>query len=254
MIDALRKTHPEATPAHVLARVRHRCIPTQSALLAMAGEGATVRIQTLNLHHLFLAKTNPDFRRAILSADAVTADGWPVAWAFRQLGTRVDRVTGSDLIVDLVNDAHPGMRVALIGTSSAVGEQFKTLLRSRGLELVLQLHSRADEWDPVLVAEALRREGASLVLVAVTPPKGDCFAAQLREAGVAATVIGVGGGIDMLLGEQVRAPMLWRRARLEWLFRMAKSPRRLGRRYVLECLPTFLSGVLPLALTRRHGG
>ena len=46
----------------------------------------------------------------------------------------------------------------------------------------------------------------------------------------------VGAGIDFVTGKQRRAPRLFRAARMEWLWRAALSPKRLGPRYVRGAL------------------
>jgi N-acetylglucosaminyldiphosphoundecaprenol N-acetyl-beta-D-mannosaminyltransferase len=44
-------------------------------------------------------------------------------------------------------------------------------------------------------------------------------------------MIGVGGSLDMLVGELKRAPSWMQRTGTEWIARMVQEPRRLGRRY-----------------------
>ncbi|MGI8439073.1 MAG: WecB/TagA/CpsF family glycosyltransferase, partial [Thermoleophilaceae bacterium] len=46
-------------------------------------------------------------------------------------------------------------------------------------------------------------------------------------------VMGVGGAIDVAAGLTRRAPELWQRAGLEWLWRMLQEPGRLGKRYLV---------------------
>jgi UDP-N-acetyl-D-mannosaminuronic acid transferase (WecB/TagA/CpsF family) len=42
----------------------------------------------------------------------------------------------------------------------------------------------------------------------------------------------VGAGVDFVTGAQVRAPVWVRRLAMEWLWRLASSPRRLFGRYL----------------------
>jgi len=46
----------------------------------------------------------------------------------------------------------------------------------------------------------------------------------------------IGAGLDFLSGAQVRAPALFRRLSLEWLWRMLSQPRRLTGRYLRSAL------------------
>jgi N-acetylglucosaminyldiphosphoundecaprenol N-acetyl-beta-D-mannosaminyltransferase len=41
------------------------------------------------------------------------------------------------------------------------------------------------------------------------------------------------------------APRWVRVTKIEWFYRLAQEPRRLFRRYFIECLPVFLKVILP---------
>jgi N-acetylglucosaminyldiphosphoundecaprenol N-acetyl-beta-D-mannosaminyltransferase len=62
--------------------------------------------------------------------------------------------------------------------------------------------------------------------------------------------MGVGGSIDIVAGVTRRAPRWMQAAGLEWLFRLAQEPRRLGRRYLVTNAQ-FL-GLLGRELLRRR--
>jgi N-acetylglucosaminyldiphosphoundecaprenol N-acetyl-beta-D-mannosaminyltransferase len=44
--------------------------------------------------------------------------------------------------------------------------------------------------------------------------------------------MGVGGSFDVVAGDVRRAPALWQRFGLEWLYRLLQEPRRLSGRYL----------------------
>ena len=207
------------------------------------------------MHHLALYERDDAFAAAVDSADAWTADGWPVKVLFGLVGRRVRRATGSDLCRDLVQkpQALPGVRrIALIGASAEAGERFGSLLDHADRALVLTEHGRSAEWDAVLLTERLRKARPDLVVVAVTPPAGEIVAAALREAGLPAWVIGVGGGIDMVTGLQPHTPRILRRVGGEWLWRLVHDPRRLFRRYILQCLPVVVRAPATVREVRRR--
>ena len=56
-------------------------------------------------------------------------------------------------------------------------------------------------------------------------------------------ITGVGGGVmrDVLAGTVKRAPRLWQKLRLEWLWRLLSDPKR-WRRYL--AIPRFMQAVL----------
>lgn len=54
-------------------------------------------------------------------------------------------------------------------------------------------------------------------------------------------MIGAGGSLDVFAGVAERAPEKWQRANLEWLYRLLKDPKRIGR---MMSLPKFMLTVL----------
>jgi N-acetylglucosaminyldiphosphoundecaprenol N-acetyl-beta-D-mannosaminyltransferase len=71
-------------------------------------------------------------------------------------------------------------------------------------------------------------------------PAGELVAHALRERGLPAAIIGVGGSVDMLTGVTQLVPAPVGRLGLEWLFRFVQEPRRLFRRYFVEGVPFLL--------------
>ena len=73
------------------------------------------------------------------------------------------------------------------------------------------------------------------VLLAVGAPQQELLAHEMRASGrVRGTGLCIGAGIDFLVGAQSRAPRLVQRAHLEWAWRLAREPRRLWRRYLVD--------------------
>jgi N-acetylglucosaminyldiphosphoundecaprenol N-acetyl-beta-D-mannosaminyltransferase len=46
-------------------------------------------------------------------------------------------------------------------------------------------------------------------------------------------VHGVGGSFDVMAGKVERAPVIWQKLGLEWLYRVKQEPGRLWRRYLV---------------------
>ena len=224
-----------------------KVLSSSESMLASIASGS--RIVTVNLYHLVLFERDRGFADSLTAADCWTADGWPVQLLWRLAGIPVSRVTGSGLCQALVGEdiaAVPVRRVALIGGSSRSGDRFSELLERRGRTLVFREHGDRATWDARRMAASIDAAGPDLVLVAVNSPFCELFAADLQRL-LSAAIVGVGGGVDMVTGAQRRAPRAVVHARMEWLWRLAHDPRRLWRRYVLECLP-FLIFRAPRAL------
>ena len=59
---------------------------------------------------------------------------------------------------------------------------------------------------------------------------------------------GIGGTLDTIAGNVKRAPRLWCRYHMEWLYRLLKEPKRIQRQKVL---PLFAIAVLQAWASRR---
>ena len=195
-------------------------------------------LATLNVDHLEKLRRDAAFRAAYRAHDLVVADGNPIVWMSQIAGRPVGLVPGSDLVVPLAEAAaRAGVAVALIGGSDAALGRARDQLAARvpGLRVVL-CHAPGFPFDPDgaeagALIERIADAGAGLCLLGLGAPRQERFAARARAALPAVGFASIGAGLDFLSGDQRRAPMLARRAKLEWLWRMASDPRRLAGRY-----------------------
>jgi N-acetylglucosaminyldiphosphoundecaprenol N-acetyl-beta-D-mannosaminyltransferase len=190
-----------------------------------------------NVHMVTLARRDETLRAAMAGADLVTSDGMPLVWLLRRRHPWAERVAGPDLMAALCAEvAMRRLPVYLLGGGEVVNAALDAALRARWPDLVIA--GRASPSvpdrpgpDPDRVA-AIRASGARLVFVGLGCPKQELWLAA-NAAATGAVCLGVGQAFDVLAGTAPRAPAWMRRAGLEWLFRLAREPRRLGRRYLV---------------------
>jgi exopolysaccharide biosynthesis WecB/TagA/CpsF family protein len=85
------------------------------------------------------------------------------------------------------------------------------------------------EWDEI--AERIRASGARIVFVGLGCPRQELWASALSDR-LGMPAVCVGTAFDYhAVGED--APMWMQRSGLQWLWRLAREPRRLWRRYLL---------------------
>ena len=201
---------------------------------------------TPNVDHIVKAERHADFRRAYSRADLSLADGMPLVWASRLLGSPLpEKVSGSDLAVPLMRlAAERGWRVYLLGGGPGVAEEArKSLTREVGAVVVgtdspVIGPDGTDERSEQTL-ERLTAANPDLVLVAFGAPKQELWIDRFAEQLGPAVAMGVGGSLDFITGQVKRAPAWMSRAGLEWLFRLLQEPRRMWRRYLVED-PVFL--------------
>ncbi|MER6946407.1 WecB/TagA/CpsF family glycosyltransferase [Nonomuraea sp. NPDC000554] len=221
-----------------------------------AGRGG--RIVTPNVDICRAAARDVALRELVNSGDLVVADGMPLVWASRLLGTPLpQRVTGADLIWTLsAMAASRGWPVYLLGGApgAAVAAARELASRCPGLGVcgVEAPPYRFDESRAGL--ERVRRRVAAarprLVFVGLGFPRQERLIEELRRELPGAWFVGCGAAIAFAAGQVARAPLWMRRAGLEWLFRLLSEPGRLARRYLVDDLP-FALRLLGGCLLRR---
>lgn len=210
---------------------------------AEAGRGG--RIVTPNVDICRAAARDPALRRLVRSAEIVVADGMPLVWAARLLGTPLpERVTGADLIWSLSKAAATrGWPVYLLGGPPGVAVLAADELRSCHPRLkVAGVFAPPYHFDATPQGrERVRRRVVAarprIVFVGLGFPRQDVLISELREELPEAWFLGCGAAIAFAAGTVRRAPEWMRRAGLEWVFRLVSEPGRLARRYLVDDLP-----------------
>ncbi len=209
-------------------------------IAALVEAGRCGRVFTPNLDHVVRAERDAAFREAYAAAALSLADGAPIVWAARLLGAPLpERVAGSDLMWPLAERAaRAGWRVYLLGAGPGVAEAAAAALRRRlGLAVVGTDAPAIRLEGPDESAAALARIQATrpqLLLVALGAPKQEIWLHRHRTALAGVVSLGIGAGLDFVAGRVPRAPRWMARAGLEWAWRLAREPRRLWRRYLVD--------------------
>ena len=216
---------------------------TLDRIEAMVRSGTTHQHVVVNVDKIVKLQSDPELRSAILDCDLINADGQPIVWASRLLGTPLkQRVTGVDLFEALVSRcAARGFRPYLLGARQEVVEQVAGILKAK--HPTLQLAGfRNGYWnkdeEPSVVAQ-IKASNPGVLFVAMSSPKKEIFLRKWKDELRVPFVMGVGGTFDVVAGLVKRAPVWMQRSGLEWFYRLSQEPGRLWRRYLVEDM-TFL--------------
>jgi N-acetylglucosaminyldiphosphoundecaprenol N-acetyl-beta-D-mannosaminyltransferase len=175
--------------------------------------------------------------RFVRQSDVVSADGQSVVWASRLLGEPVpERVAGIDLMDELLAAAaERDLSVYLLGAREHLLQRALRRLRERypRLRVVGARNGYFEPGEGAAVADKIHEAGPDLLFVAMSSPAKELWLDRHLERTGARFAMGVGGAIDVLAGERMRAPSWLQRLGLEWVFRLAQEPRRMWRRYLL---------------------
>lgn len=206
---------------------------------AMISEGGFHYAVTPNAEFVQRAEQDEEFRTALNGADLVLPDGIGVVYAAKILGRPLQgRVPGCDFAAQLCAwMAKNGKKLFLLGAKPGVAEQAAQNLRAAHPGLVVCGTHDGYFKEDAPVAQAIRAAGADVVFVCLGAPKQEYWMIQNGEAAGAALMIGLGGSLDVFAGTVKRAPEVWQKLGLEWLYRLLKQPSRIGR---MAKLPLFL--------------
>jgi UDP-N-acetylglucosamine 2-epimerase (non-hydrolysing) len=208
----------------------------------------------VNVDKLVKARRDPVLRRIVNECALVNADGMPVVWASRLLGTPLrERVAGVDLVDALMRRAaERGWRVYLLGARRDVVGEVVRRYQERFASLVVA-GWRDGYWKPDEeegVAEEIRRARADVLFVAISSPRKEQFLAKWQPRMRVPFAMGVGGTFDVAAGRVKRAPAWMQSTGLEWFYRFLQEPRRMFRRYFVDDMAFF--SMLAVELLRRR--
>ncbi|WP_037607063.1 WecB/TagA/CpsF family glycosyltransferase [Streptacidiphilus rugosus] len=202
-----------------------------------AQDGRRLEVGVVNAAKLVTMRKDRRLADAVTGCDLVLADGQAVVWASRLLRSPLpERVAGIDLFQQLLAVAEQrGLSVYFLGARREALDAMLAEIAARHprLRVAGARDGYFSDAEQPQVADAIAASGAQLLFLGMTSPKKELFTAAFGERSGVRVVHGVGGSFDVLAGVTRRAPERWQRLGLEWLYRVAQEPRRLGRRYLV---------------------
>ncbi|MGM9537683.1 MAG: WecB/TagA/CpsF family glycosyltransferase [Candidatus Onthomonas sp.] len=215
-----------------LIGVKIHCMTMETAVnagLKLLEENCPHWCFTPNPKLLTQAARDEALREILNRADLSLADGVGVVLAARFTGQGgIPRCPGADYALALARAAGERQkRIFLLGGAPGVAEAAGRSLTARcpGLTLAGTLDGYSS--DLSLAAARIRATGADLVFVCLGCPAQEKWIARYGGETGAKLLLGLGGTLDVLANRVRRAPALWRRFGLEWLWRGICQPRRL---------------------------
>jgi N-acetylglucosaminyldiphosphoundecaprenol N-acetyl-beta-D-mannosaminyltransferase len=198
-------------------------------------------VVTPNVDHIVMLEKDARFREVYARSEIILADGAPLILASRLLGQPLkERVAGSDIFPRLCERARDGgLRVMLVGGGEGVAQKAADNLSARYPGLVISaigpsfgFDSKPDECDRIVAR--INEFQPHLLFLGVGAPRQEFWIDKYRMSYCPCVSLGVGGSFDFEAGRIKRANVVLRRIGLEWLYRLAKEPKRLYRRYLIE--------------------
>lgn len=209
-------------------------------------------ILSVNPEKVFALHRDPQLMGFFRRGSLLIPDGIGVVMAMRLLHrARTKRLVGTDLMHALCRvAAREGYRIFIYGGGEEVNRNSETLLRAQypNIQIVGRANGylRADEMDGLV--GAIEASRADILFVALGSPRQERWMLGHLPRLNVKICMGVGGSLDTITGDVKRAPMIFQRLGLEWLYRLIKQPSRWRRQIVY---PLFAYRVLREAVAAR---
>jgi len=207
-------------------------------------------VHLCNAYTLSLARHDPELRYRLNQGNLNLPDGMPLIWVGRRLGLdHLDgRVYGPDLMLATMDRGRKlGLRHYLHGSTDEVLTMLEAELRRRlpGVDIVGR---DAPPFRELTAEEEFALEQhlvdlrPDMVWVGLGTPKQDAFVHHFRYR-APSTFVAVGAAFDFISGAKRQAPVWMQERGLEWAYRLAREPWRLGKRYLVGNA-RFVAGVI----------
>lgn len=195
--------------------------------------GGKYHVMTPNSEMLVEAKKNKKFREVLNSTSLNIPDSIGLLYMAKFSGKKLpQRVTGVDTVTKVCKRLSNNHQVFLLGAGEGVAQKAAKKLQAINPKLRISgtyAGTPKDEDAPEIIRR-INDARPHLLLVAYGAPAQDLWINKhLDQLASVRVAIGVGGTFDFLAGTKKRAPKIMRRLGLEWMYRLVKEPRRIGR-------------------------
>lgn len=190
-------------------------------------------IVSVNPENLVIANSNRIFRKIVETAQIQIIDGVGVVIAGRMNNLKLEKITGVDLMNDLIELAsRMRLRVLLIGGKDNLALKLADCYSVKyskakfiGIEGIKDIKkpSKKEEKGISSIVTAYKPH---LVFVAFGSPHQEIWIERHKNIFKKTVVMGVGGSFDLLSGRIARAPKAVRKLGFEWFFRLLIEPWR----------------------------
>jgi N-acetylglucosaminyldiphosphoundecaprenol N-acetyl-beta-D-mannosaminyltransferase len=200
---------------------------------------------TANPEIVMVARQDALLQTIMAEAGMITPDGIGIVLASKwQREPLQERVTGYDILMGLLESGNTkGFSIYLLGAdeqtslkaAEVIGRQYP------GVRIAGRHHGFfSSEQEPEIVS-AIRTSRPDILVIAMGAPYSEKWIYKYKDVLQAKVAFGVGGSLDVMTGKVKRAPLLWQKIHLEWLYRLLSQPSRWRRQLLL---PKFALSVL----------
>lgn len=210
-------------------------------------------IYTPNTEIVMACKEDEKLREIVNSGDLIIPDGIGLIHASNIKNKPLkERVTGFDLSIKILEIANrEGYSLYLLGGKDGVAKEAGKNIEKNypNINIVGYHHGyfkgshigEKEHPEELAIIDEIVKKKPDIIFVGLGFPKQEIWIEENKDRLPSKVIIGNGGTMDILSGNTKRAPEIFQRLGLEWLYRLIKEPSRIKRQLVL---PKFMLQVL----------
>lgn len=189
-------------------------------------------IVTANPETLMIAEKNEKFKNALLNDNTtIIPDGIGIIKGAKMLKYKVsETIPGVELCTKLFEYCNEFKKtIFLLGAKEEVVSALVNVIHTKYPNAIIAGYENGYVEDKQSVFEKISNIKPDVVLVALGIPQQELLIYNNLDKFNKGIFVGVGGSFDVLSGVKKRAPKIFRKLNLEWLYRVSKEPKRFKR-------------------------
>ncbi len=189
-------------------------------------------IVTANPETFTYGENDKEFNKLLVDKETtLIPDGIGIVKAANILKYNIkERITGIDLANELMDICNINKyKVALIGAKEEVINALRKVIKDKypGIDLVATENGYVEDKDSFF--DKIKNKDIDVCLVALGIPNQEKLIYKHLKKFKKGVFVGVGGSFDVMSGTKKRAPKIFQKLNLEWLYRIVCEPKRIGR-------------------------
>ena len=219
---------------------------TQHKLLETLNKGVLI---TPNVDHLVKLQRDKAFYDVYQQAEWVVCDSKILYLMSKLLKKSLpEAIPGSSFFTAyyMYHKDDVNCKIFLLGAAEGIAEKARNNINEKvGREIVVGAHSPSygfekNDQECEELVRIVNESGANVLLVGVGAPKQEKWIMKYRDRMPGVEVfMALGATIDFEAGTLKRAPLVWQKCGMEWLYRVIKEPKRLFKRYFVDDMQFF---------------
>ena len=189
-------------------------------------------IVTANPETLMIAENDSDFKSALLDNNTtIIADGIGVVKGAQMLKYNIkETIPGVELCTKLFEYCNEFEKsIYLFGAKEEIVKKLCNIINTNFPNAKISGYDNGYVKNKQAAFEKISKLKPDVVLVALGIPNQELLIYNNLNKFDKGIFVGVGGSFDVLSGTKKRAPKLFRKLHLEWLYRIIKEPKRFKR-------------------------